>query len=181
MENVENDIPINPEITKSMYNIVSGNSCQLIIGIIVGFIFATFFYKELFVQCGIEDMLYVAKTNTIRGGNGSHYNINPNDKFTDGFKESFNVKKCIGYSGDPISPYYSMDRTLLRKSGKKCNNKQLPDYTEYAVPYNDHLVENFDSDRTYDEGYLSSPGSIDVNIYKGFDGYGRNYGPPVLP
>jgi hypothetical protein len=165
MENVEKDIPVYPEIPKSTYNTLSGNSCQVIIGIVVGFIIATFFYNSSFIQSELEDMWYTVNPNAIRGGGN----------------ESFNVKKHIGYMGDPISPYYSMDRTLLRKSGKNYNNKRLTDPTAYAVPYNDHLTENFDSDGTYDEKYLTTPGSIDVNMNNGFAGYGRNYGPPVLP
>lgn len=133
--------------------ILNDQACQISIGIVIGFMLAMLFYKDNFTISRGDRMTRTEKKDTM----------------------------CGGGIGDRIPPYYAMSRTALRRSCKSCDNEKVKDYTKYAVPYNDNRSETFVSDGTYDEEYMPPPGAVDVNMYRGEMGYGRNYGPPVLP
>lgn len=155
-----------------------GSDCHLIIGIVIGFLFAFVLYKDNFTIKNMEKMWCNARKDTLCGGNGSLCDCNDKDRSS--CKEKFGGRKCGNGIGDRIPPYYAMNRTALRNSCDKCNNYKHADYTQYALPHKKNK-ENFVSDGTYDEEYIPPPGAIDVNLYRGEMGYGRNYGPPVLP
>ena len=167
-----------PDGINNNNEIILDQSYQLYIGIIIGLILASILYKDDFNTLG-ERMWCSAKKNVLCGGSGTLCNCNNNDRSS--CKEKFSSKRCGGGGGDRIPPYYSMSRNALRDSGKECNTEVVKDYASYAVPYTEENSETFVSDGSYDEEYKTSPGSADVNMYRGINGYGRNYGPPTLP
>lgn len=143
-------------------NIYSNPNCNLVFGIMIGIILSIVFVKDSFSGDLFNNVSY-------------KYN------FKRLFGERFGARRCSGAIGDRIPPYYAMTKTALRDSCKNCSNIKVKDYTRYAVPYNYNPRENFASDGTYDEEYIPPPGAVDVNLYRGEMGYGRNYGPPVVP